>query len=179
MPQPALGNGCVSSWIHKKMQEQKTYSLQLSKATRKTQEWILLSESNCWLENLSKPRKALKICSSAVWHTSLGIPLFYDVYHTMNNVGLEGDGKDQYLLESWEHASCCCRAWLSRLFLTQYVMLCNKEWKEEAEADTDKRTTPWLIRNYVFCTYRKNPATEKHSINKVRSHISERGCQKL
>lgn len=37
---------------------------------------------------------------SAVGHAHLGIPLFYDAYHTMNNVGLESDGKDECHLES-------------------------------------------------------------------------------
>lgn len=64
----------------------------------------LLSESHCWLENLSRPMLALCKCAlSAVWHTCLGIALFYDAYHTMNNVGLESIGKDEHHLESWDH----------------------------------------------------------------------------
>lgn len=61
---------------------------------------------------------------SAICHTHLEI--FYDAYHPMNNVGLERDGKDEHHLESLDHVSWCCRAWVSRFFLMQCVMLHNK-----------------------------------------------------
>lgn len=123
----ALGNGCISSWMCKKMQEQRTCFIQLLKTTRQTEQ-LLLSESDCWLENLPKPMQVSRKCVllSPVWQAHLGIPLFYDAYHTMNNVELESDGKDEHHLESWKHVSQCCRAWLSRLFLMQCVVLHNK-----------------------------------------------------
>lgn len=104
---PTLGNGRISLWMCKKLQEQRTHFLQLLKTTRQTQQQILLSESDCWLENLPKPMQALskRALLSAVWHTCLGIPFFYDAYHTMSKVGLESDGKDEHHLESWEYVS--------------------------------------------------------------------------
>lgn len=122
---PALGNESISSWMCKKMLEQKTCFLQSLESTRQTTTfafWKWLSARKSAQANAVFEQMFLL---SAVWHTSLGISLFYDSYHTINNV-LASDEKDKHCLERWEHVSWGCRAWLSRLFLMQYIMLHSK-----------------------------------------------------
>lgn len=93
---------------------------------------------------------------NAICHSHLGIPLFYDAYHPMNNVGLERDGKDEHHLESWDYVSWCCRAWLSGFFLMPCVMLHKKILERGDRNWYCKARNTWVHWNWCVHTQEKS-----------------------
>lgn len=111
---------------------------------------------------MSRPTQALSkqdLLSAICW-TQLGIPLCYDAYHHMNNVGPERDGKDEHHWESWDDVSLCYRAWVFGFFFMQCVMLHTKGLKR------GDRKWCWKAHN----TWAHWKCTEEKSCNRKGWH---------